>query len=122
MDCYSKYDLIDGFLFLDEVHQGDFFSIDGINIKEDEEKKFYVNYITNKYLSHEQMLDVVNANKLSGEQSIVNFYLCTDLEKDYASIQYWHELNKFSFFIFNENKEYEYDIQDRNWARVREYK
>lgn len=121
MDSYSKYDLNDGFLFLDEVHSGVFFSIDSVTIKKDKETDLYRRYITNKCLSHEQALEVINRNKLSEKQNIVNFYLPYE-KQDYASIQYSSNNNTYIFYMFNEKKTYEYDINSKKWTYSYDHK
>ena len=121
LDYYSKYDCIDGFLFLSELHSGDLFSIDDVNVMKYNETEKYVNYFTNKYLSREQMLKILSVNKLSEKQNIVHFYLSSDSEKDYASIIYWDNRNIYTVYIFDENKEYEYEINRKKWSLVMDY-
>lgn len=121
LDYYSKYDCIDGFLFLSELHSGDLFSIDDVNVMKYKETEIYVKYFTNKYLSREQMLKILSVNKLSNKQNIVYFYLSSDSEKDYASIIYWGNCNKYSIFMYGENKEYEYDISSKKWSFIKDY-
>lgn len=115
VDCYSTYDSTDGFLFLDEVHNGDFFSLDGINIKKDVESEHYVKYITNKCLSKEQILKVREINNIV-PRKIIYFYLSEDTKEDYASLHYWEKGNKYQIYMFNEKRIYEYDVQNNSWS------
>ena len=112
INCYSKYNSADGFLFLDETHKGDFFSLDGINVKKDAESERYVKYITNEYLSKEQILKVREINNTL--QKMLYFYLSENTKEDYASTLWFGD--KCLIYMFNEKRTYEYDTQNNNWC------
>lgn len=111
IDCYSLYSSTDGFLFLDEERNGNFFSLDGINIKKDSESERYIKYITNKHLSKEQILKVGEINNTL--QKMLYFYLSDNTEKDYASTLWFGD--KCQIYMFNEKKTYEYDTKNNSW-------
>lgn len=116
IDCYATYSPIKRFFFLENIHQGDFFSIDSVNVIKSMEKPLAVKFFTNKYLSKEQILRLKENNNIGNEKNIY-FYLYNDWEgKDYASMHYIKGANEYVIYMFNEKKTYTYNINKNEWT------
>jgi len=116
IDCYATYSPIKKFLFIENIHQGDFFSIDSVNVIKAVDKPLAVKFFTNKYLTKEQILRLKRNNNIGDDKNIY-FYLYNDWDKeDYASIHYFNGTNEYVIYMFNEKKTYTYNVSKDEWT------
>lgn len=112
--CYSYYLWNNKLFFWDNIDTEDEFVIDDIRFEKYKDTNLSVSFVTNKYLTKEQILKVNEREYLHNK--ILYFYHPSDFKKDYASIIYNKTRKEYNIFMFNEKRTYTYNIEKNSWS------